>query len=358
MKFKLGDKVKFLNEPGGGVVSKIISTSMVNVTIEEGFDIPVLNSELLKIESSTHSGEMFREDYKVEVSKEINEDDPFGDDRVSKIERQGKQGVQEDGIYLVFHPHDQKWLLTGMLDIYIVNHTNTDILFSLFLMQQGSKDFRGIDYGSLLPYSKYLLDSIDQDQARQWLKGAIQILFHKDTSPLLLPPVSIDFNIRSSRFANDSQYQESAFISGKSIIEKLTGLPVVKQASNEKPVTEPPQAVEKKAVRPREEQLIDQYMSSRDEAVVDLHIGQVIDDLTDLSPHDMLNVQLDHFSKCLENAMNNGLRKVTFIHGVGNGTLKEAIIDKMKDYEKLEHQSASLAKFGVGAVDILIYHNQ
>ena len=64
MKFKLGDKVKFLNEPGGGVVSKIISTSMVHVTIEEGFDIPVLNSELVKIESSSHSGEMFREDYK------------------------------------------------------------------------------------------------------------------------------------------------------------------------------------------------------------------------------------------------------------------------------------------------------
>ena len=142
------------------------------------------------------------------------------------------------------------------------------------------------------------------------------------------------------------------------IIEKLSDLPVVKQAASEKPVTDPPQAVEKKAVRPREDQLIDQFKISRDEAVVDLHIGQVIDDLTDLSPHDMLNVQLDHFSKCLENAMKNGLRKVTFIHGVGNGTLKEAIIVKMKDYEKLEHQSASLAKFGVGAVDILIYHNQ
>ena len=33
MKLKVGDKVKFLNERGGGVVSKILSSSMVNVAL-------------------------------------------------------------------------------------------------------------------------------------------------------------------------------------------------------------------------------------------------------------------------------------------------------------------------------------
>nr|MCU0517076.1 hypothetical protein [Oscillatoria sp. Prado101] len=41
-----GDKVKFLNQPGGGIVSKIISKTMVNVMIADGFEIPTLTSEL------------------------------------------------------------------------------------------------------------------------------------------------------------------------------------------------------------------------------------------------------------------------------------------------------------------------
>ena len=44
MKFKVGDRVKFLNENGGGVVSKIVSPSMVNVAIEDGFEIPSISS--------------------------------------------------------------------------------------------------------------------------------------------------------------------------------------------------------------------------------------------------------------------------------------------------------------------------
>ena len=44
MKFRQGDKVRFLNERGGGVISKIVNPNLVHVTIEDGFDIPVLPS--------------------------------------------------------------------------------------------------------------------------------------------------------------------------------------------------------------------------------------------------------------------------------------------------------------------------
>jgi hypothetical protein len=35
MKLKVGDKVKFLNESGGGIVSKVVSPKLVHVTIEK-----------------------------------------------------------------------------------------------------------------------------------------------------------------------------------------------------------------------------------------------------------------------------------------------------------------------------------
>ena len=52
MDIKKGDKVKFLNESGGGLVVRIIGNGKVLVQIEDGFEIPVITSQLIKTESS------------------------------------------------------------------------------------------------------------------------------------------------------------------------------------------------------------------------------------------------------------------------------------------------------------------
>jgi hypothetical protein len=63
MKFQVGDKVKFLNTKGGGIVSKIITPTLVNVMIEDGFEIPTITSELIKIEPQGKAERMFDEDF-------------------------------------------------------------------------------------------------------------------------------------------------------------------------------------------------------------------------------------------------------------------------------------------------------
>jgi dsDNA-specific endonuclease/ATPase MutS2 len=68
----------------------------------------------------------------------------------------------------------------------------------------------------------------------------------------------------------------------------------------------------------------------------------------------MLNIQKEYFIKTLESAIAEKFKKVIFIHGVGNGVLKNEIIKILRDYEGLHDQSASLAKFGVGAIDVVI----
>jgi hypothetical protein len=79
-----------------------------------------------------------------------------------------------------------------------------------------------------------------------------------------------------------------------------------------------------------------------------------MEDFKDLTPHEILKVQMDYFTKCIESAVERNFRKITFIHGVGNGTLKSAIMRKVQDYEHAESHLASLAKFGVGAIDVTI----
>jgi dsDNA-specific endonuclease/ATPase MutS2 len=85
-----------------------------------------------------------------------------------------------------------------------------------------------------------------------------------------------------------------------------------------------------------------------------LHIGEITDNIAGLSSHDMFIMQLDYFKKTLQSAILNDYTKVTFIHGVGNGVLKSAIIKELEEYEGIDNKMASISKFGAGAIDILI----
>ena len=49
---KVGDRVRFLNSVGGGIISKIINKELVTVTDEDGFDVPTLLRECVVIESA------------------------------------------------------------------------------------------------------------------------------------------------------------------------------------------------------------------------------------------------------------------------------------------------------------------
>ena len=58
MNFKPGDKVRFLNTTGGGIVVKEINAFMVSVAIEDGFEIPTLTAELVAMEPAGKSGDL------------------------------------------------------------------------------------------------------------------------------------------------------------------------------------------------------------------------------------------------------------------------------------------------------------
>ncbi len=58
---------------------------------------------------------------------------------------------------------------------------------------------------------------------------------------------------------------------------------------------------------------------------VDLHINQLVKNTKGLGNYEMLNLQLDTAKRQLEFAMSKRIQKVVFIHGVGEGVLKEEL---------------------------------
>ncbi len=47
MRFKVGDKVKFLDELGGGIVVGTVDSKLVKIKTDDGFEMPVLSSNLI-----------------------------------------------------------------------------------------------------------------------------------------------------------------------------------------------------------------------------------------------------------------------------------------------------------------------
>ncbi len=356
MKFKVGDKVKFLNEKGGGTVTKIISPGLVHVSIEDGFDVPVMPGELvldisekkedITSETTGHPETLSKPEIHAEKEDEFEE-------RKSAIDKVAFRGDYAKGIYLAFVPHDQRWLITGEIDVYLINHTSYEVLFSLFLKDE--KGFYGFDYDVLTPGSKILIDTIEREEIEKWTKGLVQCLFHMDEPDKIPMPANITIDIKASRVYKEGNYKETPLISEKAFVLNLLEMnlhPLHTSDEITRKFADP--VITQKAKVKKKQAIIDKYKTAEKEAVVDLHIGELIDNISGLSSSDMLKIQKDHFIKALESAIAEKYKRVTFIHGVGNGVLKNEIIKMMQDYENAENQSASLAKYGVGAVDVVI----
>ncbi len=354
MKLNIGDKVRFLNDEGGGFVSKIISTKMVNVTIEDGFEIPTLTSELLKIEPDNISHRTFS-DHPTTIDLQADTTENFVE-KASSLKKYSYKRAVAPGIYLAFVPQDQKWLITGTLDIYLINQTVYDILFSLFLKDEDG-GYSGIDYDSIGPESKLLLQSINREDTDRWTNGIIQILFHKDINEKIIPPSNSNFRITVSRFYKEDNYTEVSILEERAFLISIVEMPEVisnisigKEAEKEEPV----EIIETEAREVKEETIIDQHIINPDEVEVDLHIEALVDDPSTMHNKEKLDYQLNYFKNCLEDAMDNQLSRVVFIHGEGKGVLKTEILKTLKSYDNVHYFDASRARYGVGAIEVLI----
>ncbi len=103
-----------------------------------------------------------------------------------------------------------------------------------------------------------------------------------------------------------------------------------------------------KAIRPKERNV--------PKFEVDLHIGQLVPSSRGMSNFDILNLQLDTAKRQLEFAIKKRIQKVVFIHGVGEGVLKEELKYLFKRYP-VDFYDADYRKYGLGATEVYIYQN-
>jgi dsDNA-specific endonuclease/ATPase MutS2 len=90
---------------------------------------------------------------------------------------------------------------------------------------------------------------------------------------------------------------------------------------------------------------------------VDLHIQNLTDRERYMDNYDMLNLQIDTARNKIEWAHRERIPKLVFIHGVGEGVLRQELEYLLDRYDYLKYYDADFQKYGKGATEVYFFQN-
>ena len=102
---------------------------------------------------------------------------------------------------------------------------------------------------------------------------------------------------------------------------------------------------------------LDQY-GNENFIEIDLHIQTLYDAYEELTPPQIISIQMKTFIRELNVAIQKKTKKLIVIHGKGKGVLKREIaIELYQNYPELIYQDASFNEFGYGGATEIILTN-
>ncbi len=337
MKITKGDKVRFLNDVGGGVVSRIEGGKLAYVIDEDGFEIPALLSDIVLVE-------------KAEQSITSNNNSPAAKP-VEEVVEVEYQETEEEGDPNVLMAFIQKEQLGGNVDLYLINDSNFFIYYVVNKEDDGVLNH--LYSGQLEPNTKVLLDSVGVN----YLDGSSLImqgvLFRKDYSFHKKAPIDEKIKLKGAQLMKDSSYIKNDFFNEKAFLcyiikdEVQKKLEQISDKELRNALRDKFTEDTKKSKSPKQ--------NTKEILEVDLHIHELLDDTRGLSNKDMLDYQMEKFHEVLRQNAKNKNKKIVFIHGKGNGVLKAEILRTLKhQYKSCKYQDASFREYGFGATMVII----
>ncbi len=93
----------------------------------------------------------------------------------------------------------------------------------------------------------------------------------------------------------------------------------------------------------------------REHMEVDLHLHELVDEMSGLKDRTKLDIQLNHFERMMKIALEQKIRRVIFIHGVGQGVLRHQIRSRLEMfYPNCSVRDANPREYGSGASEVFV----
>lgn len=404
---KIGDKVRFLSEVGGGKVAGFQGKNIVLVEDEDGFQIPTAIKEVVVVEQDDYSAARAI-NRKAENDERKAQESPLshGNRSITSLLRDGqdenvdlevpdevddtkemsyhKQAAERKGgnqlsAYLAFVPLDIKQISNPRFEVYIVNDSNYYMQCAVASAEGNSWNLRY--QGEVEPNTKLFLDEIGRDEVNRLNKLSVQLLSYKrDKAFVMKPAVDVLLRVDPVKFYKVHTFQDSQFFEvpcllftiiaddtpARSLVldPKKLKREMYKSAQTPTANFEPTRAQRDQLVRryadnqSKGDRQHSPYIRHRDmdnTVVVDLHVEELLDSTAGLGPKDILDYQLKVFRDTLADFAGNKGQKIVFIHGKGEGVLRRALIHELTyKYKTYPYQDASFQEYGYGATQVTI----
>lgn len=348
MSIKIGDRVRFLNAVGGGIVKRFQNKDIVLVEEEDGFETPVLIRECIVIGNEEQTKKVTPITTKTEIQVEI----PLQKEESYHYEE--KAGGDRLNVYLAYLPMDIKNLGKTNYEAFLINDSNYFLFFNYMSRKNNAWISRHAEL--IEPNTQLFIEEFSKEQLNDLEKICVQFIAFKQDKPYSLKNAySVELRIDGIKFYKLHSFRENDFFEDEALIypivtndtaerEMLISASDLQKAMTQKASSDFPrkQPIQKK---PRINPIIE----------VDLHINQLLDTTAGLSNSEMLEVQLDKFRRTIEENKNKKGQKIVFIHGKGEGVLRTAILNELKSkYKNFPVQDASFKEYGFGATMVTI----
>ena len=365
---KVGDFVRFLNSVGGGRIIRI-DGSIAHVEDEDGFEIPILIKECVVVDQpavSRNSNPVATDHVAVSARNQAQQAPSSNQSAPSAVaptipddEIEETVGGDTLNIVLAYEPQEIKHLNTTLFDAYLVNDSNYYLYFSYMTKGDGEDGWTTRYAGIIEPNMQVLLESFAGTAFADIDRIACQYIAFKQGKPFALKtPVLVEYNLDTTRFFKLHCFRENPYFDNQVI-----AYDIVKDDRPQRQHSLDSSMVEKavrqkKSIdrRPVQKRQIKKTARRVGEIIeVDLHINELIDNTNGLSSADMLNYQIDEFRRVMDKNIKVKGQKIVFIHGKGEGVLRNAIMKELNHrYKGHQVQDASFQEYGYGATQVTI----
>jgi hypothetical protein len=311
MKFKLGEFVRFVEERREGYITRIIDESTIAVTDEDGFEIPVLASQVTRVHGQ---------------SSEADEMTTPSDIAQTEFENAG--------IFVAIAPDKR---IASVARIYLVNVSSYQLLVAL--NTEKPHKIKGEFSGIVKPKSSVELYSASFNELDQWPKFHLQVLLFATDIKEIKKPILFSEKFRAKDFSGAKKNSE--YLDQPAWLIQLDDDSPIIDAQTLRESFFKPAAEKQDIANPGKE--------------IDLHIEKLRDDHQFLNSDEILDIQLSYFRKSLDAAIVHKLPSIVLIHGSGNGTLRNEIYKIISKHAHIKtFMDAYKEKFGYGATEVFL----
>jgi Smr domain/Domain of unknown function (DUF2027) len=319
----IGDKVRLLRGKEEGVITRFLHGNIVEIEIEEGFCIPAQRSEVVVVAEA-------------EAAYLRMQQGPVSIHQTSK-QKVAEGPIANAGLYMVFVPLNDREVTQ-----YVVNNTDWSISFVLY--QGAEPHFQGLKAATLPPRSTEKIQNLLSKEFETWGIFSFQALYLRPAFLAERLPLVKKLRIKAESYYKSKQkaplLEKDAFVF--QLDDVNTAKPISPQALAEKMMTS--SATVAKSELP-----------VKPSSSVDLHIEKLSRNSLAMSNRQMLDLQISTFEQQLEAAIVNGLDYITFIHGIGNGILRDELHKRLSKHKNVKFfEDAQKEKFGYGATKVAI----